>query len=170
MGPEGNQQKAEPLVEQEVCSLEDASWALLFLPRSPCLKEHLNKMYVHPHNRNQNPGFISIRGIYCAALSSCSHLCSLTFFYQMTNLSYTSEKKDLTTLQKFPRFFKNHGKKKMSPGGPENHSSQFAPLFIDYAQNLSTYGRRPKPYANHFLSMHCNRWAKCSRTDHMAPK
>lgn len=58
----------------------------------------------------------------------------------------------------------------MSPGGPQNHTSQFVPLFIDYAQSLSTYGRSSKPYANHFLNMHRNSWAKHSRADHMAPK
>lgn len=52
----------------------------------------------------------------------------LHFFYQMTNLSYISEKRDLITVLKFPRFFKNHGKRKMSPGGPQNHTSQFVPL------------------------------------------
>lgn len=88
----------------------------------------------------------------------------------MTNLSYIREKEVLIMLQKFPRFLKNDGKSKMSPEGSKNHSSQFAPLSIDYTQSLSTYDRSSKPYANHFLNMHCNSWVKHSRTDHMAPK
>lgn len=68
-------------------------------------------MYEHPYSGKQNPGFINIGGIYFAALSSCSCLCSLNIFLSK---DYTSEE-DLVTLQKFPSFFKNHGKSKKSP-------------------------------------------------------
>lgn len=132
-----------------------------------CIKEHLNKMYEHPCSGKQNTGFINIAGIHFGALSSCSCLCSLNIF---GSKDYTSEK-DLVALQKFPSFFKNPGKSKMSPWGPQSPYS--VSPFLYYAENLSTCGRSSKPalskYALQQLSQElqsrpCIPWGICPKS------